>query len=177
MNAENARKLIEQHDDWRDAYLRNAHGADWDDPLLYDLTINTGRVSPGRPSNSSSASDVRASAKPIRTGRHPLLGRPPQLLLDGRHQFQRARHDGALLVRVQRRVVFRHAHVVFDVLYRIHADNRHVGLAHRVAQCSARSVAGTSPTAMTFIPITPMPRWRATAMLVETKSFQTTLTE
>ena len=46
MNAENARKLIEQHDGWRDAYLRNAHGADWDDPLLYDLTINTGRVSP-----------------------------------------------------------------------------------------------------------------------------------
>ncbi len=46
MDEDNARKLAEQHDNWRNAYLRNAHGADWDDPLLYDLTINTGRVSP-----------------------------------------------------------------------------------------------------------------------------------
>ena len=44
MDRENAQKLAAQHDDWRKAYLRNAHNADWDDPLLYDLTINTGRV-------------------------------------------------------------------------------------------------------------------------------------
>lgn len=46
MDRNNARKLIEQHDNWRKDYLRNAHKADWDDPLLYDLTINTGRMSP-----------------------------------------------------------------------------------------------------------------------------------
>jgi cytidylate kinase len=41
-----ARKLVEQHDQWRHDYLRNYHHANWDDPLLYDLTINTGRVQP-----------------------------------------------------------------------------------------------------------------------------------
>ena len=46
LDTDSARKLIEQHDGWSNAYLRNAHGADWDDPLLYDLTINTGRISP-----------------------------------------------------------------------------------------------------------------------------------
>ena len=46
VDANSARKLIEQHDGWRNSYLRNAHGADWDDPLLYDLTVNTGRISP-----------------------------------------------------------------------------------------------------------------------------------
>ena len=46
MDHNNARKLIEQHDNWRKDYLRNAHKADWDDPLLYDLTINTGRMTP-----------------------------------------------------------------------------------------------------------------------------------
>lgn len=46
MDRNNARKLIEQHDNWRKDYLRNAHKADWDDPLLYDLTINTGRMTP-----------------------------------------------------------------------------------------------------------------------------------
>lgn len=45
MDADDARKLVEQHDEWRKLYLRNNHGADWDDPLLYHLTINTGRVS------------------------------------------------------------------------------------------------------------------------------------
>jgi CMP/dCMP kinase len=44
MNPENARKLVEQHDEWRKLYLRNSHNADWDDPLLYDLTINTGKM-------------------------------------------------------------------------------------------------------------------------------------
>jgi cytidylate kinase len=46
MDRNNARKLIEQHDNWRKDYLRNAHKADWDNPLLYDLTINTGRMTP-----------------------------------------------------------------------------------------------------------------------------------
>ena len=46
VDRDNAQKLASQHDDWRKAYLRNAHKSDWDDPLLYDLTINTGRVAP-----------------------------------------------------------------------------------------------------------------------------------
>lgn len=41
-----AQKLIEQHDHWRQSYLRNFHKADWDDPLLYDLTINIGKITP-----------------------------------------------------------------------------------------------------------------------------------
>ena len=40
-----ARKIVEQHDNWRQAYLRNAHGADWEDPLLYDLTLNMANIS------------------------------------------------------------------------------------------------------------------------------------
>jgi cytidylate kinase len=39
-----AAHLVEQHDRWRKLYLRNGHGVDWDDPLLYDLVINTGRM-------------------------------------------------------------------------------------------------------------------------------------
>ena len=45
MDREQAQKLIEQHDQWRQSYLRNFHNADWNDPLLYDLTINTGKIS------------------------------------------------------------------------------------------------------------------------------------
>lgn len=45
LNRDNARRLMEQHDQWRRAYLRNFHRADWDDPLLYHLTINSGKVS------------------------------------------------------------------------------------------------------------------------------------
>lgn len=41
---EQARELVEQHDNWRKLYLRNYHGADWDDLLLYHYTINTGKV-------------------------------------------------------------------------------------------------------------------------------------
>ena len=44
MDQENAVELVEQHDRWRKLYLRNFHGVDWDDPLLYHLTINTGRM-------------------------------------------------------------------------------------------------------------------------------------
>ncbi len=42
---EQARELIEQHDRWRQLYLKNHHDADWNDLLLYHLTINTGRMS------------------------------------------------------------------------------------------------------------------------------------
>ena len=42
-----ARKIVEQHDSWRQAYLRNAHGVDWEDPLLYDLTINMANINIG----------------------------------------------------------------------------------------------------------------------------------
>ena len=41
-----AQELVEQHDRWRKLYLRNHHDADWDDLLLYHLTINTGKVDP-----------------------------------------------------------------------------------------------------------------------------------
>ena len=44
LDADAARKLVEQHDRWREQYLRNYHKADWNDPLLYHLTINTGKV-------------------------------------------------------------------------------------------------------------------------------------
>ena len=44
VDREQAHKLIEQHDQWRQSYLRNFHNADWNDPLLYDLTINTGKI-------------------------------------------------------------------------------------------------------------------------------------
>ena len=46
VTAEQARELVEQHDRWRKLYLRNHHDADWDDLLLYHLTINTGKVDP-----------------------------------------------------------------------------------------------------------------------------------
>ena len=41
---EQAAELIEQHDRWRELYLDNFHGADWNDVLMYDLIINTGRM-------------------------------------------------------------------------------------------------------------------------------------
>lgn len=43
---EQARELVVQHDRWRQLYLRNYYNADWDDVLLYHLTINTGMVDP-----------------------------------------------------------------------------------------------------------------------------------
>jgi cytidylate kinase len=46
VDREQAYKLVEQHDQWRQSYLRNFHDADWNDPLLYDLTINTGKMAP-----------------------------------------------------------------------------------------------------------------------------------
>ena len=46
VTAEQALELVEQHDRWRQLYLRNYHDADWDDLLLYHLTINTGKVDP-----------------------------------------------------------------------------------------------------------------------------------
>lgn len=44
MDLESAARLVEQHDRWRKQYLENYYNADWDDPLLYHLTINTGKV-------------------------------------------------------------------------------------------------------------------------------------
>ena len=44
VSADQARELVEQHDRWRTLYLRNYHGADWDDLLLYHVTINTGKM-------------------------------------------------------------------------------------------------------------------------------------
>lgn len=44
MDGESARKLVAQHDRWRERYLRQYHHVDWADPLLYHLTINTGRM-------------------------------------------------------------------------------------------------------------------------------------
>ncbi|MBM3277446.1 MAG: cytidylate kinase-like family protein [Candidatus Handelsmanbacteria bacterium] len=46
MDLESAARLVEQHDRWRKQYLENYYSADWDDPLLYHLTINTGKVEP-----------------------------------------------------------------------------------------------------------------------------------
>ena len=36
---------IRRMDDARHAYIRRYHNADWRDPLLYDMALNTGRVS------------------------------------------------------------------------------------------------------------------------------------
>lgn len=44
VDVEQAQELVQQHDRWRQLYLRNYHKADWDDPLLYHLTINTGKM-------------------------------------------------------------------------------------------------------------------------------------
>ena len=45
IDSTDARKIVEQHDNWRQAYLSNAHGVDWEDSLLYDLTINLANIS------------------------------------------------------------------------------------------------------------------------------------
>ena len=44
MDLESVRKLVDQHDRWRELYLRNYHKEIWEDPLLYHLTINTGKM-------------------------------------------------------------------------------------------------------------------------------------
>jgi len=46
VGAADARNLVEQHDRWRQSYLRNYYQQDWDNPLLYHLTINTGKLQP-----------------------------------------------------------------------------------------------------------------------------------
>lgn len=43
---ESARSRIEASDDYRRRYLKRFYQAKWDDPLLYDLTINTARLEP-----------------------------------------------------------------------------------------------------------------------------------
>lgn len=44
LDQDSAGKLVAQHDRWRQQYLRNYYRADWDDPFLYDMTINTDRM-------------------------------------------------------------------------------------------------------------------------------------
>lgn len=44
VDAQAARKLVERHDQWRHDYMRNYQQAKWDDPLLYHLTVNTGKM-------------------------------------------------------------------------------------------------------------------------------------
>jgi cytidylate kinase len=39
-----ALELVQQHDRWRELYLKNYHNADWNDLLLYHFSINSGRV-------------------------------------------------------------------------------------------------------------------------------------
>ena len=41
---EDAREVVERHDRWRKQYLSNYYKADWDDPFLYHLTINTDKI-------------------------------------------------------------------------------------------------------------------------------------
>ncbi len=44
MDFDSAKQLVEQHDKWRKLYLHNYHNSNWDNPLLYHLTINTSKV-------------------------------------------------------------------------------------------------------------------------------------
>ena len=44
VDGDTAKQLIQQHDRWRQLYLKNHFDADWDDLLLYHLTINTGKM-------------------------------------------------------------------------------------------------------------------------------------
>lgn len=44
VDADTALELVQQHDRWRELYLRNYHNADWNDLLLYHFSINTGLV-------------------------------------------------------------------------------------------------------------------------------------
>ena len=43
-NAKSAVTQVRQADEDRNAYIRRYHEAEWRDPLLYDLEINTGRI-------------------------------------------------------------------------------------------------------------------------------------
>lgn len=45
VDGETAKHLVQQHDRWRQLYLKNHFDADWDNLLLYHLTINTGKMS------------------------------------------------------------------------------------------------------------------------------------
>lgn len=46
LSRESARQKVEDLDAARNGFLRRHFGVNWLDPLLYDLVINTGRVSP-----------------------------------------------------------------------------------------------------------------------------------
>lgn len=51
VSLENARAQIEASDDYRRKYLKRFYKVRWDDPELYDLVLNTARVSPGMAAN------------------------------------------------------------------------------------------------------------------------------
>lgn len=44
VDADTALELVQQHDRWRELYLKNYHNADWNDLLLYHFSINSGLV-------------------------------------------------------------------------------------------------------------------------------------
>ena len=44
VDEDTALELVQQHDRWRELYLKNYHKADWNELLLYHFSINTGRV-------------------------------------------------------------------------------------------------------------------------------------
>lgn len=46
LNAAAARERVHQRDQAAGAYLKSFYDVDWIDPLLYDLVINTGKVTP-----------------------------------------------------------------------------------------------------------------------------------
>ncbi|GAB4556859.1 MAG: cytidylate kinase-like family protein [Anaerolineae bacterium] len=74
---EQARAQIEASDRTRRAYLRRYYHVNWDDPELYDLVINTARLSP------ECAVDIICAAVQVvcvsgqREGANPAVGREP----------------------------------------------------------------------------------------------------
>lgn len=46
LDVEEASDLIAQHDGRTAAYLKEVFGIDWNDPLLYNMVINTARWQP-----------------------------------------------------------------------------------------------------------------------------------
>ena len=44
VDADTSLELVQQHDRWRELYLKDYHNADWNDLLLYHFSINSGLV-------------------------------------------------------------------------------------------------------------------------------------
>ena len=51
ISLENALSQIEASDEYRRKYLKRFYKVRWDDPELYDLVLNTARISPGMAAN------------------------------------------------------------------------------------------------------------------------------